>query len=256
MLLQFPCGRGGSYHIPYGVTNTAFSALAFNKLTEVIVPGTVTVLGDGAFFNSPGLQSVYFPASVTSLGSNTFSYCSGLTGVYFEGNAPELANEEVFYNVPNGVAYHLAGTTGWGDTYGGLRTDFWQLDFERWAAMRGLPERFPEAWSEADDADRDGLANALEMRAGTDPGSAASVLAFESAARPADLSAADQAPLAEGQFALYFQSVPGKTYSVWRADEATGQWNKVKDFNATTTQKRVVLDRPASAEFYRVSVAP
>lgn len=255
VLLQFPSGRDGSYQIPYGVTNTAYLSCAWSKLNEVMVPSTMTEIGDSTFFNSPWLQSVYLPASVTSLGSDTFSYCSGLTGVYFEGNAPELVNVEAFYNATNAVAYLVAGTTGWGSDYGGLRLAYWQLDFERWAALRGLPERFPQECGETDDPDIDGLANALEMRAGTDPGNAASVLAFESEVRPADLSAADQLPLAEGQFALYFQSVPGKTYSVWRADEAKGQWIKVKDFDATTTQKRVVLERPASAGFYRVSVA-
>jgi hypothetical protein len=48
-----------------------------------------------------------------------------LTVVYFNGNAPSLGGSSVFSGGNNTIVYHLAGTTGWGTTFGGLPTALW-----------------------------------------------------------------------------------------------------------------------------------
>jgi hypothetical protein len=167
-----------------------------------------------------------------------------------------LEGESVFSGVNIINIFHCAGASGWGASYGGYPTALWVPTFSQWVEFSGLTEKFPNACGEQDDPDHDGLANLQEMNAGTDPADAQSKLAFEAAARPEDLSAADQTPIAEGRFGLYFQSIPGKSYSVQSSGRLGGEWSTVANTTASNPQSRVVLDRPAGAAFYRLLVNP
>ena len=51
------------------------------NLTSVTIPGTVTEIGNQAFYNCTGLTTVTIPASVTSFGNYVFCGCTGLTTV-------------------------------------------------------------------------------------------------------------------------------------------------------------------------------
>ncbi|MDE7135898.1 MAG: leucine-rich repeat domain-containing protein, partial [Muribaculaceae bacterium] len=51
------------------------------EVTELIIPESITSIGDYAFFGCTGLTSVTIPSSVTSIGSSAFRGCSGLTSV-------------------------------------------------------------------------------------------------------------------------------------------------------------------------------
>ncbi|MBQ8256970.1 MAG: leucine-rich repeat domain-containing protein, partial [Bacteroidaceae bacterium] len=48
---------------------------------NTIIPGSVTSIGDYAFYLCTGLTSVEIPSSVTSIGNYAFSDCSGLTSI-------------------------------------------------------------------------------------------------------------------------------------------------------------------------------
>ncbi|WP_206173260.1 leucine-rich repeat protein [Treponema ruminis] len=55
------------------------------KLTKLVVPDSVTSIGEYAFSGCSGLTSVEIPDSVTSIGSSAFFKCSGLKTVYYAG---------------------------------------------------------------------------------------------------------------------------------------------------------------------------
>ena len=89
-----PSGYSGSVDIPEKFTYegveysvTSIGALAFNSfgeysnLTSVIIPNSVTSIGNGAFSGCSGLTSVSIPNSLTSLGTGIFSGCSSLASV-------------------------------------------------------------------------------------------------------------------------------------------------------------------------------
>ena len=59
----------------------AFLALGQRKLTSVLIPNSVTEIGNGAFQECSGLTSVIIGNSVDSIGFNAFCCCSGLTSI-------------------------------------------------------------------------------------------------------------------------------------------------------------------------------
>ena len=68
--------------IPNSVTSIGESAFSgCSGLTSVTFPNSVPSIGDGAFSGCSGLTSVTIPNSVTSIGDGAFSGCSNLTSV-------------------------------------------------------------------------------------------------------------------------------------------------------------------------------
>jgi len=109
-----------------GIGNGVFSACI--GLTNVTIPDSVTTIGGGAFESCSSLTTITIPDSVTSIGDYAFGYCTNLSGVYFLGNAPSLGSPSVFVGEVGydpATVYYLPGATGFGITYGGLRTALW-----------------------------------------------------------------------------------------------------------------------------------
>ncbi len=52
-------------------------------LTEIIIPNSVTIIGDYAFYGCSNLASVTIGDSVTTIGGSAFSSCTNLTSVTF-----------------------------------------------------------------------------------------------------------------------------------------------------------------------------
>jgi hypothetical protein len=254
-LLAFPAGRAGDYQVPEGTDRIGYAAF-YNcaALTRLALPAGLTKIDYQAFYGCASLESVVLPASLAGIDGFAFSGCAALTGLYFEGNAPALSGGYVFFNAKQAVVYYIPGTAGWKPTLGGRPTAVWGQRYDDWAVASGLAAQYPGAGGQADDPDHDGLSNVQEMAAGTDPTSAASVLAFEREARPAALIDEDKTPVDAHRIALYFQTVPGKNYGVLSSSTLNGPWNTLTNLTATTTQRRVVLDQPAGNAFYRVMV--
>ena len=245
--------------IPFSVTNIATMAFqACAGLTRITLPASVTQLGVQVFYGCVGLTNISIPQGVRSLGSDMFSQCTNLTQVRFEGDAPTTGDTIFRETNPQLTVYYRAGTTGWGKSFAGRPTALWNPSpsYQEWAQASGLTVKFPNASGETDDADGDGMTNQAEMLAGTDPTDPRSRLAFDSAPRMNDLTDADKSLIGATELALYFQSVPGKTYGLQSVDPLGGVWQTETTVTATTTQKRVVRNRPVATRFYRLTIQP
>ena len=74
------------------------------EITNLIIPNSVTSIGNYAFYSCSGLTSVTIPNSVTSIGSRAFYYCSGLKKVI----VPDIAAwcGISFYNSDSNPLYY------------------------------------------------------------------------------------------------------------------------------------------------------
>ena len=70
--------------IPGSVTSIGDAAFYLcTSLASVTFPNGVTSIGDVAFYACYGLTTVEIPASVTSIGKEAFTHCNALTNVTF-----------------------------------------------------------------------------------------------------------------------------------------------------------------------------
>lgn len=79
--------------IPNSVTsigNVAFGDCS--SLTNIIIPDSVTSIGKNAFINCTGLTNITIPDSVTSIGNNAFDTCSSLTSITIPNNVTSILN--------------------------------------------------------------------------------------------------------------------------------------------------------------------
>jgi hypothetical protein len=114
------CYSLASVTIPSSVTCIGTAAFdGCTKLASVTIPSGVTSIGAAAFQYCTKLASVVIPSGVTSIGDYAFYGCASLASVYFKSDAPSVGLL-VFGGDNNATVYYLAGTTGWGTSFGGI----------------------------------------------------------------------------------------------------------------------------------------
>ena len=109
-LVCYPCARSAeSYSVPQGIQTIgeyAFTGCSFQSYTtssdnatsapdavffddpspstplrSIVLPDSVTTIGNCAFFDCPSLTSITIPDSVTSIGDSAFGSCGSLTSI-------------------------------------------------------------------------------------------------------------------------------------------------------------------------------
>ena len=76
-----PIGSGCNIEFGWKTEIPANSFAGVSKLTNIILPESVTSIGSSAFSGCSSLTSVNIPNSVTSIGSSAFSECASLTSI-------------------------------------------------------------------------------------------------------------------------------------------------------------------------------
>jgi hypothetical protein len=129
-LIQAPPGAiSGSVIIPSSVTTIGDGAFARTSLTSVTIPTSVTTIGTAAFADCAGLTSVTIPTSVTTIGDSPFSNCESLINITVTAGNPNYASQDgILYNnaktqmiqVPDGISGSVtipAGVTEIGSSW-------------------------------------------------------------------------------------------------------------------------------------------
>ncbi len=106
------CERLEDFSFPKGYTKIPRGTFQHCALTEVVIPESVTEIGDIAFWDCDLLTKVWIPGSVTSIGENAFGTCDGETSLYFAGDAPSF-HQEAFHKATALTVYYPAGNATW-----------------------------------------------------------------------------------------------------------------------------------------------
>ena len=84
--------------IPDSVTSIGDLAFWFcTSLTSVTIPDSVTSIGDSAFYNCISLTSVTIPDSVTSIGDSAFVWCTSLTSITIPDSVTNIGEHAFGY---------------------------------------------------------------------------------------------------------------------------------------------------------------
>ena len=87
------CRSLTSLVIPDSVTNIGDYAFAFcRSLTDIVIPDSVTSIGNWAFWNCRSLTDIVIPDSVTSIGDNAFHFCSSLSNIAISDSVTSIGN--------------------------------------------------------------------------------------------------------------------------------------------------------------------
>ena len=92
-LLEVPKELKGNYSVKEGtriICYRAFSSCV--SLSEIVIPSSVTSVGDWAFNGCNSLSEIVIPSSVTSIGKGAFSFCKSLSEIVIPSSVTSIGD--------------------------------------------------------------------------------------------------------------------------------------------------------------------
>ena len=94
--------------IPDSVTSIGNSAFKGCKsLTSIVIPDSVTAIGDYAFHDCKSLTSIVIPDSVTSISERAFEGCKNLTSIVIPDSVTAIG-DDAFYGCSSDLEIHVS----------------------------------------------------------------------------------------------------------------------------------------------------
>ena len=122
--LQFTCSAST---IPEGVTSIGQYAFAYQTMSAIAIPNTVTTIKSQAFYNVYQVPSIIIPESVTSIGYQAF-WSTHLQEVIVRNSVPFDVDEEAFYKKGETPTKTLWVPAGSKETY--ENSSIWSSQFK------------------------------------------------------------------------------------------------------------------------------
>jgi hypothetical protein len=95
--------------------------LGNNKITDLVIPSTVTTIKPYTFYNCSGLTSLTIPDNVTAISNESFYGCSGLQSITV-GDSLTTVGNNAFYNCSGLNAVYITDLEQWCDIQFGNQT--------------------------------------------------------------------------------------------------------------------------------------
>lgn len=93
-LVAYPCGSGRKvYKVPEGTEELGMGAFMESDIEEIILPESLTSIGDSCFYFCENLRQLIMPDSVTKLGYRALAYCQRLEHLHLSTSLEEIESQ-------------------------------------------------------------------------------------------------------------------------------------------------------------------
>ena len=90
-LLKVPRELSGAYSVKVGIRIICDNAFTWcRSLSDIVIPSSVTSIGNRAFLSCLSLSKIVIPSSVTSIGDSAFLWCRSLSDIIIPSSVTSI----------------------------------------------------------------------------------------------------------------------------------------------------------------------